>query len=118
MPNARPQPANPKKNQKKTDLKLIDQMDLSRGHIFEAAEAPLLHLGTSYIDVLQLYRLDRELCSFKGILSNSKTSGHQPQDSWLQNRRLKNNDARSKWLRVTEKPVRNQLLQTQLVQLT
>lgn len=40
--------------------KLTNQMGLSRKHIFEAVEASLRRLNTSYIDVLQLHRLDRD----------------------------------------------------------
>ncbi|KAH7062987.1 voltage-gated potassium channel subunit beta-2 [Paraphoma chrysanthemicola] len=39
---------------------LVNQMGLSRKHIFDAVEASLERLGTSYIDVLQLHRLDRD----------------------------------------------------------
>ncbi|KAK4499712.1 hypothetical protein PRZ48_010230 [Zasmidium cellare] len=52
-PNARPQPA-------ANDGKLVNQMGLSRKHIFEAVEGSLRRLGTSYIDVLQLHRLDHD----------------------------------------------------------
>lgn len=52
-PNARPQPAH-------NDGALVNQMGLSRKHIFEAVEASLRRLGTTYIDVLQLHRLDQE----------------------------------------------------------
>jgi aryl-alcohol dehydrogenase-like predicted oxidoreductase len=38
---------------------LVNQMGLSRKHIFDAVDASLERLGTSYIDVLQLHRLDR-----------------------------------------------------------
>ena len=50
-PNCRPQPAS-------NDSRLVNQMGLSRKHIFEAVEGSLRRLGTSYIDVLQLHRLD------------------------------------------------------------
>ncbi|KAI7657285.1 hypothetical protein KC318_g11886, partial [Hortaea werneckii] len=52
-PNARPQPA-------VNDGVLANQMGLSRKHIFEAVEASLRRLNTSYIDVLQIHRLDHE----------------------------------------------------------
>ncbi|KAL4875205.1 NADP-dependent oxidoreductase domain-containing protein [Aspergillus karnatakaensis] len=49
--NARPNPA-------LNDGPLVNQMGLSRKHIFEAVEASLRRLGTTYIDVLQLHRVD------------------------------------------------------------
>ncbi|RAO72289.1 uncharacterized protein BHQ10_008301 [Talaromyces amestolkiae] len=49
--NARPNPA-------VNDGKLVNQMGLSRKHIFEAVEGSLLRLNTTYIDVLQLHRVD------------------------------------------------------------
>lgn len=52
-PNSRPQPAS-------NDGKLVNQMGLSRKHIYESVEASLQRLGTSYIDILLLHRLDRE----------------------------------------------------------
>ena len=52
-PNARPQPAH-------NDGPLVNQMGLSRKHIFDAVDASLRRLGTTYIDVLQLHRLDQE----------------------------------------------------------
>ncbi|RMY75186.1 hypothetical protein D0863_02765 [Hortaea werneckii] len=52
-PNARPQPA-------VNDGVLANQMGLSRKHIFEAVEASLRRLNTSYIDVIQIHRLDHE----------------------------------------------------------
>lgn len=53
MPNARPQPAH-------NDGVLVNQMGLSRKHIFDAVDASLRRLGTNYIDVLQLHRLDQD----------------------------------------------------------
>ena len=52
-PNARLQPAY-------NDGALVNQMGLSRKHIFDAVDASLRRLGTTYIDVLQLHRLDQE----------------------------------------------------------
>lgn len=52
-PNSRPQPAH-------NDGVLVNQMGLSRKHIFDAVDASLRRLGTTYIDVLQLHRLDQE----------------------------------------------------------
>jgi len=52
-PNARPQPVH-------NDGALVNQMGLSRKHIFDAVNASLRRLGTTYIDVLQLHRLDQE----------------------------------------------------------
>lgn len=49
--NARPNPA-------VNDGDLVNQMGLSRKHIFEAVEASLTRLKSSYIDVLQLHRID------------------------------------------------------------
>ncbi|KAL5338192.1 NADP-dependent oxidoreductase domain-containing protein [Aspergillus crustosus] len=49
--NARPNPAT-------NDGPLVNQMGLSRKHIFEAVDASLRRLGTTYIDVLQLHRVD------------------------------------------------------------
>ncbi|ORY66001.1 NADP-dependent oxidoreductase domain-containing protein [Pseudomassariella vexata] len=42
------------------DGPLVNQMGLSRKHIFEAVDRCLERLGMDYIDVLQLHRLDRE----------------------------------------------------------
>jgi aryl-alcohol dehydrogenase-like predicted oxidoreductase len=42
------------------DGPLVNQMGLSRKHIFDAVEGSLRRLNTSYIDVLQLHRLDRD----------------------------------------------------------
>lgn len=53
MPNSRPQPAH-------NDGVLVNQMGLSRKHIFDAVDASLRRLGTNYIDVLQLHRLDQD----------------------------------------------------------
>ncbi|KAL4926184.1 NADP-dependent oxidoreductase domain-containing protein [Aspergillus undulatus] len=49
--NARPNPA-------KNDGNLVNQMGLSRKHIFDAVDASLARMGTNYIDVLQLHRVD------------------------------------------------------------
>ncbi|QKX62259.1 uncharacterized protein TRUGW13939_09418 [Talaromyces rugulosus] len=49
--NARPNPA-------VNDGPLVNQMGLSRKHIFDAVEASLERLNTTYIDVLQLHRVD------------------------------------------------------------
>ncbi|KAL2852029.1 NADP-dependent oxidoreductase domain-containing protein [Aspergillus pseudoustus] len=54
--NSRPNPA-------VNDGTLVNQMGLSRKHIFEAVEASLRRLGTSYIDVLQLHRVDETVQS-------------------------------------------------------
>ncbi|RMJ10919.1 hypothetical protein CDV36_009415, partial [Fusarium kuroshium] len=42
------------------DGPLVNQIGLSRKHIFNAIDGCLQRLGTDYIDVLQLHRLDRE----------------------------------------------------------
>ncbi|KAK6378880.1 hypothetical protein LTS17_006583 [Exophiala oligosperma] len=52
-PNSRPNPA-------VNDGALVNQMGLSRKHIFDAVEASLRRLDTTYIDVLQIHRLDTE----------------------------------------------------------
>ncbi|KAI1323322.1 Aldo/keto reductase [Xylariaceae sp. FL0255] len=50
--DSRPAPVN--------DGPLVNQMGLSRKHVFEAVDKCLERLGTDYIDVLQIHRLDRE----------------------------------------------------------
>ncbi|KAK1658388.1 NADP-dependent oxidoreductase domain-containing protein [Colletotrichum godetiae] len=42
------------------DGPLVNQMGLSRKHVFHAVDQCLQRLGTDYIDVLQIHRLDRE----------------------------------------------------------
>ncbi|KXH36498.1 hypothetical protein CSIM01_05013 [Colletotrichum simmondsii] len=42
------------------DGPLVNQMGLSRKHVFHAVDQCLERLGTDYIDVLQIHRLDRE----------------------------------------------------------
>jgi aryl-alcohol dehydrogenase-like predicted oxidoreductase len=51
-PDARPQPAH-------NDGTFVNQMGLSRKHIFDAVDASLRRLNTNYIDVLSLHRLDQ-----------------------------------------------------------
>lgn len=51
--DSRPQPPNANSQE------LVNQMGLSRKHIFDAVEGSLERLGTGYIDVLQIHRLDR-----------------------------------------------------------
>jgi aryl-alcohol dehydrogenase-like predicted oxidoreductase len=51
--DARPNPA-------VNDGPLVNQMGLSRKHIFDAVDGSLRRLNTEYIDVLQLHRLDTE----------------------------------------------------------
>ena len=41
------------------DGEMVNRVGLSRKHIFDAVEASVKRLGT-YIDVLQIHRLDRE----------------------------------------------------------
>ncbi|MCJ1381336.1 hypothetical protein MMC17_004446 [Xylographa soralifera] len=55
-------PANPKVDMaaaRTNDGKFVNQSGLSRKHIFDAVEASVKRLGT-YIDVLQIHRLDRD----------------------------------------------------------
>jgi aryl-alcohol dehydrogenase-like predicted oxidoreductase len=52
--DSRPSPTDPESQE------LVNQMGLSRKHIFDDVDASLERLGTSYIDVLQLHRLGRE----------------------------------------------------------
>ncbi|GKT44655.1 very long-chain fatty acid transport protein [Colletotrichum spaethianum] len=42
------------------DGPLVNQMGLSRKHVFHAVDKCLERLGTDYVDVLQIHRLDRE----------------------------------------------------------
>lgn len=51
---SRPQPPDSYSQQ------LVNQMGLSRKHVFDAVEASLERLQTSYIDVLQIHRLDHD----------------------------------------------------------
>lgn len=43
----------------KNDDEMVNQVGLSRKHIFDAVDASVKRLGT-YIDVLQIHRLDRD----------------------------------------------------------
>ena len=43
----------------KNDNEMVNQVGLSRKHIFDAVDASVKRLGT-YIDVLQIHRLDRD----------------------------------------------------------
>lgn len=43
----------------KNDGDMVNQIGLSRKHIFDAVDASVKRLGT-YIDVLQIHRLDRD----------------------------------------------------------
>lgn len=43
----------------KNDGDMVNQVGLSRKHIFDAVDASVKRLGT-YIDVLQIHRLDRD----------------------------------------------------------
>lgn len=43
----------------KNDREMVNQVGLSRKHIFDAVDASVKRLGT-YIDVLQIHRLDRD----------------------------------------------------------
>lgn len=52
-PDSRPNPAT-------NEGSLVNQMGLSRKHIFDAVEGSLRRLKTDYVDVLQLHRLDKE----------------------------------------------------------
>ena len=54
--------ANPKRSiaeARINDGEMVNQVGLSRKHIFDAVEASVKRLGT-YIDVLQIHRLDRD----------------------------------------------------------
>ncbi|KAL4987945.1 NADP-dependent oxidoreductase domain-containing protein [Aspergillus falconensis] len=50
--------SNARANPAVNDGKLVNQMGLSRKHIFQAVDASLKRLGTHYIDVLQVHRVD------------------------------------------------------------
>ncbi|KAF2246993.1 Aldo/keto reductase [Trematosphaeria pertusa] len=52
--DSRPNPGDPHSRE------LVNQMGLSRKHIFDAVDSSLERLGTLYIDVLQLHRQDQE----------------------------------------------------------
>ena len=62
--DSRPPPVN--------DGPLVNQMGLSRKHIFEAVDRCLERLQTDYIDVLQLHRLDR-----RGVRRKPSSDGGQ-----------------------------------------
>ncbi|ORY75397.1 Aldo/keto reductase [Protomyces lactucae-debilis] len=51
----------PSQLQEKFGAQYINRTGLSRKHIIEAVDASLERLGTTYIDVLQIHRLDKEV---------------------------------------------------------